>query len=92
MIRGWDSHDEQRQRFKAEAEAVARLQHPNVVQIHEVGEHHGCPYVALEYIAGMSLASRLAGTPQAPGTRPNWCRHWLAPCMPPTKAASSTAT
>jgi serine/threonine protein kinase len=50
-------------RFKTEAEAVARLQHPNIVQIHEVGEHAGRPYFALEYAGGGSLAAQLAGTP-----------------------------
>jgi serine/threonine protein kinase len=42
-------------RFRAEAKAVARLQHPNIVQIHEVGEHEGWPYFCLEYCAGGSL-------------------------------------
>ncbi len=50
-------------RFRTEAEAVARLQHPNVVQIHEVGEHNGLPYFSLEFCAGGSLEEKLHGTP-----------------------------
>src|SRR5215212_2711158 len=50
-------------RFRIEAEAVARLQHPNIVQIHEVGEAGGHPYVALEFVEGGNLASRIDGKP-----------------------------
>jgi WD40 repeat protein len=53
-------------RFRTEAEAVAQLQHPNVVQIYEVGDHRGLPYFALEYCAGGSLEKQLAGTPLPP--------------------------
>jgi serine/threonine protein kinase/tetratricopeptide (TPR) repeat protein len=42
-------------RFTREAQAAAALRHPNIVTIHEVAEHKGCPYIAMEYIAGESL-------------------------------------
>ncbi|HEX5269746.1 MAG TPA: protein kinase, partial [Gemmataceae bacterium] len=50
-------------RFRTEAEAVARLQHPNIVQIHDVGEHEGRPYFSLEFCPGGSLEKKLGGTP-----------------------------
>src|SRR5258708_33231748 len=63
ILVGAHSSLEDLQRFRAEAEAVARLQHPNIVQIYEVGEQGGLPFFSLEYCAGGSLAQRLDGTP-----------------------------
>jgi WD40 repeat protein/serine/threonine protein kinase len=52
------------ERFRQEAEAVARLHHPNIVQIFDIGESDGRPYFVLEYVEEGSLASRLRGDPQ----------------------------
>ena len=58
-------------RFLAEAEAIARMQHPNVVQIRHIGEADGLPFFELEYVEGGSLDRRLDGTPWAPAWRPS---------------------
>jgi tetratricopeptide (TPR) repeat protein len=50
-------------RFRAEAVAVARLRHPNIVQVYEVGEHEGLPFFSLEYVEGGSLADQIRGVP-----------------------------
>ncbi|HZU39221.1 MAG TPA: serine/threonine-protein kinase, partial [Gemmataceae bacterium] len=53
-------------RFRSEAEAVARLQHPSIVQIHDIGEQDGLPYFSLEYVAGGSLDKRMDGSMPEP--------------------------
>src|SRR5262245_19292521 len=57
---------ETRVRFTTEAQAAARVSHPNIVQVYEVGEHQGRPFLALEYVPGGTLAERLIGTPHPP--------------------------
>jgi WD40 repeat protein len=66
ILAGAHAGTEERRRFQAEAEAAARLQHPNIVQIHEVGEAGGLPYFSLEFCPGGSLADRLRGEPLPP--------------------------
>jgi serine/threonine protein kinase len=58
--------EEQIARFQGEARAEARLQHPNIVQVHAVGEYEGYPYLSLEYMDGGSLAQKIARQPQPP--------------------------
>jgi tetratricopeptide (TPR) repeat protein/tRNA A-37 threonylcarbamoyl transferase component Bud32 len=66
VLAGAHAGAEQLARFQTEAEAVARLKHPNIVQIYEVGEHDDLPFFSLEYVDGGSLAQRIAGKPQPP--------------------------
>src|SRR5262249_55109520 len=66
ILAGTHAAPEQLERFRTEAEAVARLQHPNIVQVYEVGEENGCPYFSLEFVDGDSLAKRIETAPQPP--------------------------
>src|SRR5262249_50564771 len=67
---GSQATEEQLSRFRSEAEFVARLQHPNIVQVFEIGEWHAAgsasvlPYLALEFVAGGTLKQKVAAQPQ----------------------------
>lgn len=64
VLAGAHASPEQLARFGHEAEAVARLLHPNIVQIHEVGDHGGRPFLCLEFVEGGGLDKKIRGTPQ----------------------------
>jgi DNA-binding beta-propeller fold protein YncE len=66
ILAGGQAGPEELVRFRGEAETIARLHHPNIVQIHAVGEHKGRPYLVLEFIKGGSLSDQLDGTPWPP--------------------------
>ena len=63
VLAGGHAGSHELSRFRIEAEAVARLQHPNIVQIHDVGEAGGHPYCALEFVEGGNLAGKLKDKP-----------------------------
>ncbi|MCI0456623.1 MAG: serine/threonine protein kinase, partial [Gemmataceae bacterium] len=63
ILAGAHASAEDLARFAGEAEAVARLRHPNIVQIYEIGKQDGLPYFSLEFVEGGNLAQKLAGTP-----------------------------
>ena len=52
-----------RERFRREMRALARLHHPNVVRIYDVGEHDGLPFLVMEWVEGGDLARRLVDGP-----------------------------
>jgi serine/threonine-protein kinase len=63
ILAGGMAKDKDIARFRIEAEAVAQFQHPNIVQIYEIGESGDCPYFSLEYVEGGSLSQKVAKEP-----------------------------
>ncbi len=66
ILHGALSSESDRARFRAEAGAAAKLVHPNIVTVHEIGEHNGRPYFCMQYVEGETLARRLTRGPLAP--------------------------
>lgn len=67
ILTGFQAGPKDLARFRAEAAALARLKHPNIVQIYDFGEAAGRPYFAFEFVAGGSLSEHLQGKPQPVG-------------------------
>jgi serine/threonine-protein kinase len=66
ILSGAQASEQDLARFRTEAQAVARLRHPNIVQGYEVSDDHSLPYFSLEFCAGGSLERKLTGTPLSP--------------------------
>ncbi len=92
MIRGAYADEIQIARFKIEAEALAALRHPNILQIYDIGEFNGSPYVALELLEGGACPSGCSAKPLPPGRLPSGWSLSSWRWMRPTGPASSIAT
>ena len=66
ILAGSFAHADSRRRFLLEAQTLAKIHHPHIVQIHECGEHDGKPFYVLEYVSGGSLHEWLRGKPAPP--------------------------
>jgi serine/threonine-protein kinase len=66
ILRGQLASQADRQRFEAEAQAAARLDHPGIVPVYEVGEINGRPYFSMKHVRGTTLAQRLTDGPLPP--------------------------
>jgi serine/threonine-protein kinase len=66
MLRGESASADDVTRFRTEAQSAARLSHPNIVPVYEVGECDGRVYFSMKYVEGKSLAARVAAGPLPP--------------------------
>jgi serine/threonine protein kinase len=78
ILRGNLASEADHERFAAEAQAAARLDHPGIVPVYEVGEVNGRPYFSMKYVSGTTLAQRLADGPLPPREAARLVAPWLA--------------
>ena len=64
LLAGAQARPTELERFQREAQAVAALHHPNIVQVYDVGQVGGRPYFTMEFVEGRDLAETIQGTPQ----------------------------
>ena len=93
ILPGFDDSPNGLARFRVEAEAVARLRHPNIVQLFELGDHDGRPYLVMELADGGSLAE---GSSRVALAGPRCSRPGRVACaglhIPAHETGSSTVT
>ena len=82
----------ERARFQFEAEAAAKLEHPNIVPVYGVGEHEGQAYLCMRFVEGTTLARLVADNPLPPREAARYVSQIAGPSTMPTKTASCTAT
>ncbi len=63
VLQGISPDPDSTARFRHEAQAIAQMRHPNIVNVYDFGEHEGVPYMIIEYVPGGSLANRLSNGP-----------------------------
>ena len=63
ILKGDFASKTEKERFRAEAEAARRLNHPNIIPIYDIGEHDGLPYFCMKLIEGQTLSAKLARGP-----------------------------
>ncbi len=81
----FSADEAERKRFIHEAKAAAALNHPNIIIIHEIGEHEGQVYISMEYVAGQTLKELISGVGAIPPSKT--ARESFSSCDPPLPIA-----
>ena len=80
------------ERFQREARAASALNHPGICVVHDVDEHEGRSFIAMELLEGQTLRERIGGQPME--IPPSWssASRWPTPSRPPTARGWCTGT